>query len=322
MTLADITRYLSLFMLVFLSACATMRNCPIETLQPAQVTFARPLTHVAICIPRTLFSEAMKTNEGASAVPSDSLIANIMFSLQQSWKKSPGYESTNFFIYLTEGNELPGASNFDLLVWLNKLQVRNDYYGEEYSWDEWEAYLYVYYTANWSIRNKAGALVDEYTDRDLMIWPSGIIGNKAQAVMNLPDVKDAWWDMGIAIAHNYAERIVPKWQTENRNIYMINKFPELSQQAYTSMRNNGYARAFDIWENMLISCRKSGQKRIKSQITYNMAVSCEFQNQVDQAVDWAKRSANISKKSSTVDYYNLLRERQKQQGQLDLQTTP
>ena len=317
-----VNRYLWLFVLVFIPACVTVRNCPIETLQPAKVTFESPGKNIAICTPQTLLSDAMMSNDGATSVSADSLIKNILFSLQHSWKETPGYEDANFYTCVTNGDELPGASNFDLVVRLDQLQVKNTYYGQEYSYYEWEAYLHVQYAAKWSIRNKSGELIDDYTDRDLIVWPSGIRSSKSDAVMNLPDIKDAWWDMGIALAENYAARIAPQWQSGVRNIYMINKFPELSQRAYTAMQNDSYARAFDIWENMLLSCRKSGQKRIKSQITYNMAVACEFQNQLGQALYWIQRSANISHKYMTVNYLNILRKREQQQLQLDMQTTP
>jgi hypothetical protein len=266
-------------------------------------------------------SEAIISNESATGVPADSLIANILFSLQRSWEEAPGYEDAKFFIYIIKNDELPGVSNFDLVAQLDRLQVNNTYYGQEYSYFEWEAYLHVQYAAKWSVRGKSGSLIDEYTDRDLIVWLSGIRFGKGEAVANLPEIKDAWWDMGIALANNYAARIVPQWQTGIRNIYMVNRFPELSQQAYTAMQYDGYARAFDIWETMLLSCRKSGQKTAKGQITYNMAVACEFQNQLEQAIQWAQKSANFKRKSRTVDYLNLLRERQQQQKQLDLQTT-
>ena len=100
---------------------------------------------------------------------------------------------------------------------------------------------------------------------------------------------------------------------------MINKFPELSQKAYTAMQNNGYARAFDIWENMLLSCRNR-HKKTKSQIAFNMAVACEFQNQLDQAIDWAQRAVNLNGKPRTVNYLHLLNERTQHQVKLDIQT--
>jgi len=313
-------RYL-LFVTVslFLSSCVVTRHFPIETLQPAKLTIEVPKNNIAICAPQTLFSDAIKSNATATGVSADSLVANILFSLQQFWEGAPGFEDTQFFIYIVKDDEFPVLSNIDLAVQLYGLQIHNIYYGEQFGFFEWEAYLYAQYTAKWSVRDKSGNLIDDYTDRDLIVWPSGIREGKAEAVENLPDVKDAWWDLGIAIAKKYITHIVPQWQSGVREIYMINKYPELSRQAYRAMQNNGYARAFDIWENMLLSCRKKGQKKIKSQITYNMAVACEYQNQLDEAIHWAQRSANLNLKTKTANYLKLLRERKQQQLSLDMQ---
>jgi len=320
-TLIRAIRYLFVvWMTLFVTACATMRNCPIETLQPAKLTFETPKNNIALFASETVLAEAIATNETAIDIPADSLIANILFSLQRYWEKAPGYEDTHFSIYINNTDSLYGASDFDLVVRLDRLQIKNAYYGQQYAFNVWEAYLYIQYMAKWSIRDKSGVLVDEYTDRDLHAWPSGLQEGKLDAVEHLPEVKDAWWDIGITLAHNYAARIAPQWQTGMRTIYMVNKFPDLSQQAYTAMQNDAYARAFGIWETMLLSCRNR-HKRIKSQITYNMAVAYEFQNQLDQAIYWAQRSANLNNKNKTVNYLKLLRERQQYQTKLDLQTS-
>jgi len=305
---------------LFLSACVTMRHCPIETLLPAKIAFEGvPKKNIIICAPQTLLSEAIISNGSVTNVPSDSLIANILFSLLQIWKNTPGYEEAQMSCNILKTDEPAKNSNFDLMVQLESLQIKNTYYGQGYSYMEWEAYLVTQYTAKWTILNASGTLLDEYADRNLMDWNSGIHTGKMEAVMSLPDVKDAWWDLGIVVARNYATRILPRWQTGTRDIFMINKFPELSQQAYTAMLNDGYARAFDIWENMLMQCRKHGQKKAKSRIFHNMAVAWEFQNQLDEAIYWAQRSANLNLQSRTVNYLNLLKERKQNQIKLDQQ---
>ena len=315
-------RYLFfVWMSLFFTACVTMRQFPIETLQPAKLTIESPKKHIAICASETVLSESIATNETAIGISADSLITNILISFQRHWEEAPGYEDAQFNIYINNIDELPGVSNFDLMVQLDRLQVKNIYYGQEYGFDMWEAYLCIQYLAKWSVRNKSGMLIDEYTYRDLLVWPSGIHAGKAEAVDHLPDVKDAWWDMGIEVAQNYAVRLAPQWQTGMRDIYMVNKFPELSQRAFTAMQNEAYPRAFNIWESMLISCHRFWQKKTKSQITYNMAVAYEFQNQLDQAIHWAEQSAKLKRKSKTVNYLKLLREREQYQTKLDLQTS-
>lgn len=313
-------RYLILVLTALsLSACVTMRNCPIETLQPAKLAFPGEKRSIAVCASPTLLSDAIMSNESTSGVAADSLIMNILYSLQKFWKSAPGFEESNFSVFLTKDVDASAFSGYDLVARLDRLQVKNSFYGEQYSYYEWEAYMHVHYVAEWSVRDRSGKLLDDYVDRDLIVWPSGIRSGKSEAVLNLPSVDDAWWDMGIAMAQTYAERIVPQWERGLRSIYMINKFPDLSEQAYTSMQNDGYERAFNIWEEMLLSCRKKGQKKIKSQIACNMAVAFEFRNQLDQALYWIRRSLNYSQNSFTKSYLNLLEERQKNSLQLDQQ---
>jgi len=304
---------------MFVSACVTMRQCPIETLQPAKLTVESSKRNIALCASQTLFSEAIMFHGYWSDISSDSLIANILFSLKHFCEKAPGYGDAQFNIYIAKTDELPETSNFDMTIQLDKLQIKNSYYGHQYSYVEWEAYLYVNYSAKWTIRNSKGILIDEHTDHNQMEWSSGMRNGKAEAVAGLPSAKNAWWDMGIVLARNYVSRIVPQWQTDTRDIFMINKFPELSQQAYTAMMNNGYARAFNIWENMLMQCRKRGQKKMKSQIKYNMAVAWEFQNQLDEAIFWAQRSAKLKLRNQTANYLTLLRERKQHQDKLNQQ---
>ena len=304
---------------LFLSACVTVRHFPIETLQPAKLTFEGARQNIVICAPQSLFYEAIKTNSTATGVSADSLTANILYSLHRIWEEAPGFEDTQFIIHIVNDDEIHTFSNIDLVVQLYGLQISNAYYGQQYGFFEWEAYLHVQYHAKWSIRDRSGIVIDDYTDRDLKIWPSGIQEDKAEAVDKLPDVKDAWWDLGIALAKKFANRVVPQWNKEVREIYMINKFPELSQQAYKAMQHEGYHRAFDIWENMLLSCHKNRQKKIKSQITFNMAVACEYQNQLDEAIRWAQRSYQLNRISKTTNYLQLLRERQQNKTQLDQQ---
>jgi hypothetical protein len=179
--------------------------------------------------------------------------------------------------------------------------------------------MHVHYVAEWSVRDRSGNLLDDYVDRDLIVWPSGIRSGKSEAVSSLPGIDAAWWDMGIVMSQSYAKRIAPQWAKGVRSIYMINKFPDLSEQAYTAMQNNGYERAFNIWEEMLLLCRKRGQSKVKSQIAYNMAVSCEFRNQLEQALYRIRRSLNLSHNSFIKSYLELLEERQKNSLQLDKQ---
>ncbi len=321
-------RYILFVLLpLIFTACVTTRNCEIETLQPAKLSFTSQAKKIAICASPKILSNAIVANQDAHSVPADSVVLNILYSLQKFWKEAPGFEGSDFIVFLTTNDTSDGTSGFDLIVRLDQLRIKNSYYGEQFGsyfadrhyYTEWEAYLQVYYIAEWSIRDGSGKLLDDYTDRDLIVWPSGIKLGKSEAVLNLPGIKDAWWDLGITLAKNYAARTTPQWEKGVRSFYMINKFPELSSQANTAMQNNGYARAFGIWENMMMSCRKRGQRKLKSKIAYNMAIASELQNQLDEAIKWAEQSTKYSKNKFNTSYIEMLKTRQKQSEKLDQQ---
>jgi hypothetical protein len=296
-----------------------MRDCRIETLQPAQLATGEQKDNIAIYASQELLSETISSNDGVLGIPADSLILNILYSLKTEWEIAPGFENSNFSVFLLDSTDsLPNLSDYDVTVRLERMQIRNTYYAEQFGYMEWEAYLHVYCLARWIVSGKNG-LFDEYSDRDLMVWPSGICLSQSEAVLKLPNIYDAWWDAGIMMAKNYIGRITPQWETGIRNIFMINKFSDLSAQAYSAMQNNGYGRAFNIWEEMLLACRKKGQKKMKSRITYNMAVAREFEDRLDEALSLIKKSVNENSGTANNYYLRLLTQRKNQSTQLDQQ---
>ena len=296
-----------------------MRDCPIETLQPAELTLAGPKRDIAICASPTLLATAVLTNENTFDVSTDSLILNMLYSLKKACGDAPGFENSEFFVLLTEPADILPKEKYDLMIRLDELQIKNNYYGVQYTYMEWEAFTQVHYVAKWSVRDLSGNILDSHTDRDLFSCSSGVHAARSEAILHLPGVNDAWWDMGIAVAGNYAERLVPQWQTGTRKVYMINKFADLSQQAYVAMQNNRYAMAFDIWEEMLMTYPKNGKNKAKSRITHNMAVACEFENSLDEALRWIQSSVNRSSNTANNAYLRLLKERKAQVFLLDQQ---
>ena len=315
-----IIRYLFLGLLPwFLSGCVITRSCFIETLQPASLSLPDQKQSIAVCASSSLLSKSILSNAGTFGIHADSLVMNILQSVKVFWEQSSGFEDASISLFVTEPDVKPDVSNFDLVAYIEQVHFRNTYYAEQYYYLGWETFFHVLYTADWSIYDKTGKLLDEYSDRDLIVWPSGIHQGKAEAVMRLPLLYDTWWDTGIALARSYANRISPQWKTDTRTIYMINKFPDLSERAHVAMQNDAYGRASNIWEEMLIACRKNGQKNIKSQITYNIAVSCEFENRLDDAVTWVEQSMKYSKNAVNTGYLQLLKKRQQQSLLLDQQ---
>jgi hypothetical protein len=302
-----------------------MRELSIETLQPARVDISGQKQNIVFCASPAVLSNAVSSNEGTAGISVDSLILNLLYSLKSEWEKAPGFEGTTFSIAVTaNADSVLQTSKYDWMVSLDRMEVKNTYNGEysgmeyAYYW-EWEAFMHVYYTVEWSVRSKSGRELDRYTERDLLLWSSGIQSSHAGAILNLPGISDAWWDMGIVLAQNYTKRLTPQWKKENRNVYIIGKYLQLSEQASTAVQNNGYTRAFNIWEDMLISCRKKGQKKRKSKISHNMAVACEYANMLNESLYWVQKSINYHSTPINRDYLYQIKERIEQSKILDQQ---
>ncbi|MDR2039225.1 MAG: DUF6340 family protein [Bacteroidales bacterium] len=319
------------WMSLFTSACVVIREIPIETLQPAKITFKDSRKKIAIYAPPSLLDEAIQSNEATYGVHTDSLINNTLYSLKSLLEKAPGFERTSFAVFVTDDHrKIPQSSDFDYFISLDHLQLKNRHYIEQYSFQTWEASVEVFYIALWSVRNRDGDIIENYIDRDIRTWFSGIISDWTAAASpsyrvdavktKLPSINDIWWDLGIILARSCTKFLAPHWQKEERAIYMLNKFPELSGLAYTALKNNGHERAINIWEEMLVACRKRGQKKIKGKINYNIAVGHEYMNQLDESIQWLQRSINYSSNKVNTTYLRLLENRKKQSIILDQQT--
>ena len=311
--------YSVLCMLSVLPACVTMRDCQIETLQPAKFTYSKDqVNHVALCASPELLHNSILTNEIIEVMSTDSLIFNILYSLKQTWQSAPGCENMNFTIIVSD-QAPPTDLSFDMIVRLDRILIRNSVYEEQFYSMEWEAFLQSFYIAEWSLRDRDSQLIDIHAHRDMITWYSGLQKTKSEARDSLPSVYNAWWDIGILAAKYYATRVSPHWQKETRPIYLIPKDKELSEKAYSAMQNNGYERAFHIWEEMLIASKKKGQKRRKGYLTYNMAVARECQNLLDEAIQWSETSAKNSSNSINKDYLSRLKKRMLEREILDRQ---
>jgi hypothetical protein len=164
----------------------------------------------------------------------------------------------------------------------------------------------------WTLQNRDASITNTQSDNDSQIWLAVSENDGDYMISYLPAIADAWWDLGIAIARSYADYITPYWRMENRHFFMLNKFPDHSLRAHDAMINGNYRKAFDIWEETLMLCGKTGEKRMKSQITLNMAIACELEHRLDEALTWAQRSIGYAINHLNRGYPEFLKYRQEQ----------
>jgi hypothetical protein len=300
---------------ILAASCAVIRECPIETLQPAKITLEAPRQSVAVFASPDIFSESFLINKMTDDMRTDSLILNLLYSLKYFMEQAPGFENTEVSVFLAAQDSVP--KDHDWFVGLNRLPVRNISYGGES--------LEVRCVAAWSIYNRDTSFTDKYIDVYAQVWKSdedisgGAGDSEYELTDKLPSIEDAWWDLGITVARACAAYLTPHWQREMRGIYMINRFPDLSVAAYAAMQNEDYDGAFAVWEKMLTLCSRKGQKNTKRQITYNMAIACEYLNLPDEAIRWAQRSVDHAPAAASYRYLEFLEERKEQAPILDKQ---
>jgi tetratricopeptide (TPR) repeat protein len=289
---------------VLFTACTAVREYPLETLQPASLVLNEPNRSIALYAPSSLFDYSVMANEEVSEdISTDSLTFNILYSLKNFIENAPGFGNSTVNVFIAD-NPAQVPEEADWYVGVTRLQIANTYYSVPY---HWEAKFYAHYVFVCNVENADKSFSDDFVERDMQDWSSRIT---EWGTSQLPSVADAWWDLGIALARTCAEHVTPHWRNETRKIYLISRFNDDSALAYKAMRDNNYNRAFALWEEMLISCRKGKQKKIKSRIAYNLAVVCEMQNQFDDALHWIQQSIAYSANQDNNQYLKKLKERQ------------
>ncbi|MDR1672756.1 MAG: DUF6340 family protein [Bacteroidales bacterium] len=299
--------HIVLYCLICLApACASIRECRIETLQPPEMPLNTPIEKIAVYAPPKLFSEAIVSNIKTADIASDSLIYNILYSLKMFIEEAPGFEESVVSVFIADG-DIPDKADYDWLIELKQLDIENNIGAQS-----GKLFLHARCSALWTLQNRDASVTDTRSDNDSQIWLAISENDGNYIISYLPTIADAWWDLGIAIARSYARYITPYWYTEDRQFFMLNKFPDHSRRAYDAMMNGNYQKAFDIWEEMLILCGKNGKTSTKSQITLNMAVACESEHRLDEALVWAQRSVGYAVNYLNGGYPEFLKYRQEQ----------
>ncbi|MDR1666290.1 MAG: tetratricopeptide repeat protein [Bacteroidales bacterium] len=299
------------------TSCSVMRECPVETLQPAQISFDSLRRSIAVYAPSGLFDLSVSSNEGTAAIAADSLVYNLLYSVKSYLEQSPGFQKTRVEVFLADHpTEIPVAC--DWYIGFSHLELHNSTYARPHVFfPSWTVYLQVRSAIVCSV-GRDEQVLHSFEKHDLLEW-SATIGAGDDPALYLPSVADAWWDTGIAIARACTDHIAPHWQEEWRPVFMISRFPDDSALAYTAMKDGNYARAYEMWDEMLISCRKRGQKRMKSRILHNMAVTLEMQDRIEDAVQQVRQSIRYSSLPENREYLRLLLQRLSQKTELDKQ---
>ncbi len=123
----------------------------------------------------------------------------------------------------------------------------------------------------------------------------------AEALINR---KEAVKEVGNVAGHAYALRIIPLWVRVSRNYYVrgTNNFKIARRKAQTG----NWDEAAKLW----LQESSNPKRKIAGRACYNMAIICEINGQIDQAIEWAQRSYEDYNNRLGLYYVNILKNRQ------------
>lgn len=169
---------------------------------------------------------------------------------------------------------------------------------------------------------------------DLKIRPvvRAYIPSRLMPVMTLSKVDSLMWDFTPTLsdydvvhegsnhaAYTLVNLLVPHWQNADR-IYFDGGNPDM-RDAAVCVREGDWQEAGRIWTNLYDSAKKG---KLKSRASFNMALACEVQGQMEEANTWIAKAQQSASPGSEEEraakfYATILQELTKDFQRLNLQ---
>jgi hypothetical protein len=165
----------------------------------------------------------------------------------------------------------------------------------------------------WRIYDPAQRLIlDEYPISQGMTF-SGKGINPVAAAAAIINRKDAINDVSRKTGQDYAYRLIPYWIKVTRDYYVkgTNNFGIAKRKAQTG----NWDGAAELWKKETTS----SDSKIAGRACYNMAIICEINGQLDEAIAWAKKAYENYNNKLALRYVNILKNRKESNNVLNYQ---
>lgn len=158
---------------------------------------------------------------------------------------------------------------------------------------------------------KRKVIIDEYRSSSNQLFTSR--GNTpAEALGRMMAKRDMLKQVGTLGGNHYGARISPTWITVQRTFYK--KGSDNMKNAKTRAKFNDWEGAAEIWRNVINNEPKNAGKA-----SYNMALYYERIDDLDEAMNWAKKAAHEYNMKQAYKYMNVLQNRMYDKQKLDQQ---
>ena len=205
--------------------------------------------------------------------------------------------------------KLTGNTNADLFVILDSIKLTMD---NESSVD-YMSYPTEYYhlrqmsvNIHWSVFDLVEKKrLDQYNYKDTLFWES-VEYSEAQLKRKIPSLEKCLREMSFFSALDYANRILPGWQQENRYYFQLGN-KDFKQAAMLITQQSDWNSASQIWINYV----DNYDRELASRACFNLALANELKGNFEIAIKWAEQSNKIKNKTKTRYYISMLKTREK-----------
>lgn len=293
--------YSAIAIIVLFSSCKTQRMfTTLDILRPAEVTFSSDVKNVLIVNNATVqpynVGHTTAGYEASESVRFDSAALFCNAGLRE------GLETKEFFttVDMAQTNQ-NHSDNFykisilskdnvkflcdlyktDAVISLDHIQTEDEISRFYSDYGSVMSALDVKVTSTWSIHypdNKASSFKqfeDEFS------WES-------ETLDDLPSRADALVDACILTGSNVAERMIPRWEKQDRYFYTPNN--AAMQQAMDSVRYRKWRGAINLWQQ---ASDQSNHYGLKYKAANNIAIAYEILGDTDKAVEYCELAIKL-----------------------------
>lgn len=287
--------------LLLFTSCVTQKMfTTLDILRPAEVTFAPEVKYVLIVNNAPVQPNNIGHTTGGSSVstivPFDSAALFCNASLRESLDEKEFFsevtvaqagqnQSGDFYkispLHQDDIRHLSRMYGADAVISLDHILVEDDVNVFYTDYGEAQNALDVKVITSWSVHypNKTSPQMKQFTDE--FSWESKSVGE-------LPSRYNALVDACILTGSNVADRMIPRWEKQDRYFYTSSK--KLMQQAMDSVAHRSWGGAITLWKK---AASEYKQPRNQYQIYNNIGIAYEILGDIDNALRYGQQALDI-----------------------------
>ncbi len=158
----------------------------------------------------------------------------------------------------------------------------------------YDSFFRIYYPAKKEI-------VGQIFISDTIFWENGDVDQRT-LFKNLGSIKKGLISTGIKVALDLDSYISPAWIPDDRGIFIIDKKNETEQKL---IGDSDWTQLAEYWQPLTESKNRS----VRSKAEFNMALACELDGRIDDAIAWISKSHQSSYRNQTEIFLKKLKQK-------------